>query len=1143
MSSKTNDPRRAPRVAPGGEAPSALRAGVALPGIQLTPILPGDGGTLPPRITGFTPASGPVGTAVTVNGGGFTPGGGIVTFNGTEATYLALTSTSLRTTVPPGATTGRIGVDGVFSTQVFTVTGGPSGGGGPTLTGFSPASGRPGDRVIITGTGLDTTIGVKLSGVNADFVFGAPGSIEVTVPSGAASGPFQVTTASGTATTATPFTVTGLPAVTSFFPQSGAVGTRVTVNGANFDGLLSVRFNGTRATFFQRLSNTQLQADVPAGAGSGPILVETTAGTGQSAASFVVGVADTQAPAVTVVSPAAGAVLRPGQSVTVSWSSGDNVGVASHDVLFSATGAGGPFQTVAAGLPGTQQSLAWTVPATGTSAGVVQVAARDAAGNVGRGNSGVFTIMDIPATPSVASVTPNTGSTAGGTQVTVAGSGFVAGCRVRFGGVDATQVGFAGTQQVTAVTPARAAAGSVRVEVVNPDGSSGGRDGAFTYAVPGARTPAIALTQVTVVDPDPDPLDGLLPAATSSGAEIRAGQQVVLQLEARLKDIFGNKYDDVLQLTATGVPPKATCTITPNPVHTFTRIDVTVQTALDTPPGDYTLSFTGQSLNVPNLNYGPYTFALKVDPPVRKVLLTIVPTATTTPGQPAPYAVTVRRRHLDGAPVTLTADTSRLPAGTTAQFVPNPATAGASGLALIPPATALPGTYPFTITGKAEGVEGATPGMASSVLVVRAPMLAVSVVNRVIPNDMVAVSNCPVELRRGTAVVASGTTNRFGNASLSLAGVTDGTYDFVVTPPNSTTDPVGPAIGAGPNPPERIYRPLAGTLTLSGGTAVSGSGVDVANGAVTARVQPVFIKSPNFRARTQALTLCVVHKADAPKNTRSTLQGTINSFLKAGGLSSHYVVDRDGSIVKMVHESAVAFQAGCSHWLGKDGVNEFSIGIEQVHDSIDGAYPTAQVDAVIGLIQRVRDTYGQTLPARGVVGHSDVATTGTDRNCLPADRMLGRKGLDPGPQFDWKALRDCGLGILLNTQAPAAWIYGGFFDDPRFRNLSLKLNDNDARHVYGGMTNTGITANVIAELQADLRAIGYFCPSNPTGTYDAATAAAVQQFQDTSSARGSPPPPRRARWTGEPPSPSSRRSEPRRDGAPPGASSPPHERR
>ena len=63
-------------------------------------------------IIAFSPSSGSVGSAVTIDGTGFsaTSSADTVTFNGTSATISSATTTQLVVVVPVGATTGPIGV-------------------------------------------------------------------------------------------------------------------------------------------------------------------------------------------------------------------------------------------------------------------------------------------------------------------------------------------------------------------------------------------------------------------------------------------------------------------------------------------------------------------------------------------------------------------------------------------------------------------------------------------------------------------------------------------------------------------------------------------------------------------------------------------------------------------------------------------------------------------------------------------------------------------------------------------------------------------------------------------------------------------------------------------------------------------------
>src|SRR4029077_7082354 len=99
----------------------------------------------PPTFTSFSPASGPVGTVVTINGTNLT-GSTAVSFNGTSATtYTVTSSTKITATVPAGATTGTITVTApggpAVSPTAFPVT--------PAISSFNPSSGGRGTAVSI----------------------------------------------------------------------------------------------------------------------------------------------------------------------------------------------------------------------------------------------------------------------------------------------------------------------------------------------------------------------------------------------------------------------------------------------------------------------------------------------------------------------------------------------------------------------------------------------------------------------------------------------------------------------------------------------------------------------------------------------------------------------------------------------------------------------------------------------------------------------------------------------------------------------------------------------------------------------------------------------------------------------------------
>jgi len=96
---------------------------------------------------------------------------------------------------------------------------------------------------------------------------------------------------------------------------------------------------------------------------------------------------------------------------------------------------------------------------------------------------------------------------------------------------------------------------------------------------------------------------------------------------------------------------------------------------------------------------------------------------------------------------------------------------------------------------------------------------------------------------------------------------------------------------------------------------------------------------------------------------------------RAAKVSSHYVVDEDGSVYALVAEPNRAWHAGVSFWRGVTGLNDRSIGIEIVNPGHEFGYrpfPPAQMQAVRALCQGILRRW-PGIEARNVVAHSDIA--------------------------------------------------------------------------------------------------------------------------------------------------------------------------
>jgi AmpD protein len=101
-------------------------------------------------------------------------------------------------------------------------------------------------------------------------------------------------------------------------------------------------------------------------------------------------------------------------------------------------------------------------------------------------------------------------------------------------------------------------------------------------------------------------------------------------------------------------------------------------------------------------------------------------------------------------------------------------------------------------------------------------------------------------------------------------------------------------------------------------------------------------------------------------------------------VSSHFLIRRDGELVRFVPVARRAWHAGASSWRGRSRCNDFSVGVE-LEGADDGPFEAAQYRRLAALIGALR----AELPLRDIAAHSDVAP--------------GRK-TDPGPGFDWPRL-------------------------------------------------------------------------------------------------------------------------------------------
>jgi len=366
----------------------------------------------------------------------------------------------------------------------------------PTITAVSPTSGPTagGTQITVTGTNFVSGATVRVGGTAAtNVVFVGATQLTARTPAGTTGARDVVVTNPGgqSATRAGAFTYTAAaaPALTSVSPTSGptAGGTTITLTGTNFVSGATVRVGGTAATNVVYVGATQLTARTPAGtAGARDVVVTNPDGQASTRTGGFTYTGQAAAPTLTAVSPSSGSTAG-GTTVTLT-----GTGFVSGAVVR----IGGSAATNVTFVSATQVT-ARTAAAT---EGPKDVRITNPDGQAATRSDG-FTYTAPASSPTLTSVSPNTGPTAGGTTITLTGSNFVSGATVRVGGTTATTVTFYSATQLTARTPA-GTAGARDVVVTNPAGQSGTLTGGFTY------TTSTRIPTITSISPASGPTSG-----------------------------------------------------------------------------------------------------------------------------------------------------------------------------------------------------------------------------------------------------------------------------------------------------------------------------------------------------------------------------------------------------------------------------------------------------------------------------------------------------------------------------------------------------------------------------------------------------------------------------------------------------------
>jgi N-acetylmuramoyl-L-alanine amidase len=154
--------------------------------------------------------------------------------------------------------------------------------------------------------------------------------------------------------------------------------------------------------------------------------------------------------------------------------------------------------------------------------------------------------------------------------------------------------------------------------------------------------------------------------------------------------------------------------------------------------------------------------------------------------------------------------------------------------------------------------------------------------------------------------------------------------------------------------------------------------------------------TPNFddRDSSVALEYIVLHYT----GMKTPVEALTRLCDPTSGVSAHYFINEDGSVVQVLDEDRRAWHAGESFWRGITDMNSASIGIEIVNPGHEFGYRNFYDEQIVGikaLLRRIIARRGLS-KATCMLAHSDIAPT---------------RKKDPGELFPWQKLASEGFGL------------------------------------------------------------------------------------------------------------------------------------
>jgi N-acetylmuramoyl-L-alanine amidase len=161
-------------------------------------------------------------------------------------------------------------------------------------------------------------------------------------------------------------------------------------------------------------------------------------------------------------------------------------------------------------------------------------------------------------------------------------------------------------------------------------------------------------------------------------------------------------------------------------------------------------------------------------------------------------------------------------------------------------------------------------------------------------------------------------------------------------------------------------------------------------------MQEYSIYSPNFNRKKRSINsikIIVIHYT----GMQSERESIIRLCNPKSKVSSHFLINQNGKVYRLVQDNQIAWHAGKSCWGNYKNLNKNSIGIELVNKGHQFGYTHFRKKQLLSLIKICKILIKRyKIKKKYIVGHSDISPL---------------RKIDPGEKFPWNQLAKKKIGI------------------------------------------------------------------------------------------------------------------------------------